>query len=113
VATEVGSEIRDVVVNPSASLEWCQTPIRPTKASLTPLAVQHNMPDGKVMHQLELESVPTFSVVCVCVRSCACVRACLCARAFVCVYVRVRVRVRVRVCACACFGGFLHLCNIN
>ena len=53
--TDVSSDVREVTLNPSASLDKWQVPLRPTKSMIAPLAEQWHLPEEKVLHQLELE----------------------------------------------------------
>jgi tripeptidyl-peptidase-2 len=53
--TDVVSHVREVQLLAAASLDKWQTPIRPTKSSIAPLAEQWHLPEAEVLHQLELE----------------------------------------------------------
>ena len=53
--TDVASDVREVTLNPAATLDKWQTPLRPTKSMIAPLAEQWHLPEEKVLHQLELE----------------------------------------------------------
>lgn len=44
-----------VEVQPSAKLDKWNTPLRPTDASVYPLASQHNLLEGATLHELRLE----------------------------------------------------------
>ena len=53
----VNSAIRDIMVSPEAKLDKWRTPIRPTASSIAPMSVEHDLLEGKTLHQLALQCV--------------------------------------------------------